>query len=238
RTKRKIELEEDEIPSQNFAFKKARLKPARISQRKRRTRNPYSNQVMHAEEMCEIPCDLEENWYVVLCPVGKRCLVVSAKGKTICRMRNGFVMNAFESNLPAGSSTYSGNKTTDYCILDCIYDQTTSTYYVLDMMCWKGHPIYDCDTEFRFYWLNAKLAEVDAPTRGILTHLFTPLTSYPCNHERLKSLILHNDSFGYRPDGLLFFNKKTHYVLGDTPLCGWVEMKKANDVFSTFLQGH
>ncbi|CAG8772556.1 12557_t:CDS:2, partial [Racocetra fulgida] len=55
----------------------------------------------------------------------------------------------FESPLPAGSSSYKGNKTTDYCILDCIYDQTTFTYYVLDMMCWKGHPIYDCDTEFR-----------------------------------------------------------------------------------------
>ena len=59
-------------------------------------------------------------------------------------------MNVFESVLPAGANAYKGNKTTDYCILDCIYDQTTFTYYVLDLMCWKGHPIYDCDTEFRF----------------------------------------------------------------------------------------
>lgn len=58
-------------------------------------------------------------------------------------------MNVFESVLPAGANSYKGNKTTDYCILDCIYDQTTFTYYVLDLMCWKGHPIYDCDTEFR-----------------------------------------------------------------------------------------
>lgn len=61
----------------------------------------------------------------------------------------GNVMNVFESVLPAGANSYKGNKTTDYCILDCIYDQTTFTYYVLDLMCWKGHPIYDCDTEFR-----------------------------------------------------------------------------------------
>lgn len=62
-------------------------------------------------------------------------------------------MDVFESNLPAGGSNYKGNKTTDYCILDCVYDQTTFTFYVLDMMCWKGHPIYDCDTEFRLVYL-------------------------------------------------------------------------------------
>jgi len=69
-------------------------------------------------------------------------------------------MNVFESVLPAGANSYKGNKTTDYCILDCIYDQTKFTYYVLDLMCWKGHPIYDCDTEFRLvqlYFLNLSL---------------------------------------------------------------------------------
>src|ERR1043165_2688293 len=102
----------------------------------------------------------------------------------------GSIMNVFESILPAGANSYKGNKTTDYCILDCIYDQTTFTYYVLDLMCWKGHPIYDCDTEFRFvqifslniscnpcnlllnifekfsrfYWLNTKFTEIERPT--------------------------------------------------------------------------
>lgn len=31
-----------------------------------------------------------------------------------------------------------------YCILDCIYNEAAQTYYILDVMCWRGHPVYDC----------------------------------------------------------------------------------------------
>ena len=31
-----------------------------------------------------------------------------------------------------------------YCILDCIYNEAKQTYYILDVMCWRGHPVYDC----------------------------------------------------------------------------------------------
>lgn len=31
-----------------------------------------------------------------------------------------------------------------YCILDCIYNEAEQTYYILDVMCWRGHPVYDC----------------------------------------------------------------------------------------------
>jgi hypothetical protein len=34
-------------------------------------------------------------------------------------------------------------------ILDCIFNKALSTYFVLDMMCWKANPLYDTDTEFR-----------------------------------------------------------------------------------------
>jgi hypothetical protein len=48
-------------------------------------------------------------------------------------------------------------------------------------------------------------------------------------------LIQHPRNFGYEPDGLLFYNKKTQYVLGDTPLCGWVGMAKVFEVFGPLL---
>ncbi len=32
----------------------------------------------------------------------------------------------------------------DYTILDCIYSDVDRTYYILDVMCWRGHPVYDC----------------------------------------------------------------------------------------------
>ncbi|CAJ0828409.1 13849_t:CDS:2, partial [Entrophospora sp. SA101] len=60
--KRRFEVEQDDDENNDkISIKKARHK------------------VMHAEWMYELPNDLEENWYVVLCPVGKRCLVTSAK---------------------------------------------------------------------------------------------------------------------------------------------------------------
>lgn len=32
----------------------------------------------------------------------------------------------------------------DYTILDCIYSEVERTYFILDVMCWRGHPVYDC----------------------------------------------------------------------------------------------
>ncbi|CAI2182687.1 2831_t:CDS:2 [Funneliformis geosporum] len=218
-TKRSLDLDQDDdLLQESFAVKKAKLKGKfREPRRKIKGSNPYRNQVMHAEWIHEIPSDLENNWYVVLCPKGN-------------------IMNVFESILPAGANSYKGNKTTDYCILDCIYDQTKFTYYVLDLMCWKGHPIYDCDTEFRFYWLNSKFAEIERPAVNTSTYTFNPLKAHYCDQEKISFLIKNPHSFGYRPDGLLFFNKHTQYVLGDTPLCGWVGIEKVEEMFENFIK--
>ena len=40
----------------------------------------------------------------------------------------------------------------DVTILDCIFVENMKTFFVLDMMCWKSHPIYD--TEVR---INIKI---------------------------------------------------------------------------------
>ncbi|KAG9305022.1 hypothetical protein G9A89_007425 [Geosiphon pyriformis] len=203
----------------------------RGGKRKTKGGNPYRNQLMYAECMQGVPNDLEANWYVVMCPVGKRCLVTSAKGMTISRFRSGRIMHLFESNLPGGSSLYNGNKTSDYCILDCVFDENTATYYVLDLMCWKGHTVYDCDTEFRFYWLRTKLSELEPPSGKTSLYKFKPLDIHCCGGEELSSLITNPQQFGYEPDGLLFFDKRTQYVIGDTPLCGWVGFDKIPEVF-------
>ena len=33
----------------------------------------------------------------------------------------------------------------DNAILDCIYVEVLKTYFVLDLMCWKNHPVYDSE---------------------------------------------------------------------------------------------
>lgn len=49
--------------------------------RKRKRKRKYANRLMFTEWLCDVPSDLEENWYVKFCPYGKRCLVVAEKVK-------------------------------------------------------------------------------------------------------------------------------------------------------------
>ncbi|KAG0076474.1 hypothetical protein BGZ93_006814 [Podila epicladia] len=129
---------------------------------KKRDRNLFSDQLMMPEVMTEIPIDLDTSYYIVPLPIGHRCFVISADGKTIARLPSGQLLVApFESCLPAGSATYRGNRRADYCILDCVYSSVTRTFWTLDIMCWRGHPVYECETEFRFWWLRGKLAEIE-----------------------------------------------------------------------------
>ena len=33
----------------------------------------------------------------------------------------------------------------DSTVLDCVYNELEKTYYVLDLMCWNGHSVYDTE---------------------------------------------------------------------------------------------
>ncbi|KAG0281020.1 hypothetical protein BGZ96_001326 [Linnemannia gamsii] len=131
--------------------------------KKHKDRNPFRDQMMMPEPMTDIPTDLDTSYYIVPLPIGHRCFVISADGKTTARLPSGqLLVAAFESCLPAGSSQYRGNRRSDYCILDCVYSSVTRTFWTIDIMCWRGHPVYECETEFRFWWLRGKLAEVES----------------------------------------------------------------------------
>ncbi|KAF9366812.1 hypothetical protein BGX34_006081 [Mortierella sp. NVP85] len=145
--------------------KKPRLQNTspKVPRKKRKDRNPFRDQLMIPEAMTDIPADLDTNYYLVPLPTGHRCFVISADGKTTARLPSGqLLVSAFESCLPAGSPQYRGNRRTDYCILDCVYSSVTRTFWTLDIMCWRGHPVYECETEFRFWWLRGKLAEIES----------------------------------------------------------------------------
>ncbi|KAI9239442.1 MAG: hypothetical protein BYD32DRAFT_485719 [Podila humilis] len=144
--------------------KKPRLQKTspKTGRKKKKDRNLFSDQLMMPEVMTEIPIDLDSSYYIVPLPIGHRCFVISADGKTTARLPSGQLLVApFESCLPAGSAAYRGNRRADYCILDCVYSSVTRTFWTLDIMCWRGHPVYECETEFRFWWLRGKLAEIE-----------------------------------------------------------------------------
>ena len=92
------------------------------------TRLHWASQLMLPEWLVEIPPDLATNWYVLPRPEGQRCLVVSSKGQTIARARNGVLLEIFASQLPGGGT---GTRGADLCILDCIYHSDNHTYYVI-----------------------------------------------------------------------------------------------------------
>ncbi|KAK0206260.1 hypothetical protein DFS33DRAFT_1313526 [Desarmillaria ectypa] len=106
-----------------------------------------------------LPDDLETGWVAVApVPVGKRCLAISLNSNgtapnTMLRSRalGKPLMARFPSSLPP-------NTVVD-CILDCSW-RDNGILHVLDVIKWKGQDIGDCETPFRFWWRDTRLAEL------------------------------------------------------------------------------
>ncbi|KAJ7945709.1 Snurportin-1 protein [Quillaja saponaria] len=179
----------------------------------------FAKQLMLPEWMIDVPDRLSQDWYVFPRPSGKRCFVVSSHGTTISRLRNGSVLHRFPSALPNGArkKEVSGSAQS-YSILDCIFHELDQTYYVIDMVCWRGYSLYDCTAEFRFFWLNSKLAETGAFNSPSHYHRyrFSLIPVYNCDQSGLYAA--YTGEVPYVKDGLLFYNKQAHYQMGNTPL--------------------
>ncbi len=185
---------------------------------------------MLSEWMVEVPDDLQDNWMMVVCPIGQRCLVISSRSTTTAYSRSGHCLRNFPSLLPGGCKQ-AYHTASDHCILDCIYHEASRTFFIVDLMCWKGHPVYDSDTEFRFYWLRTKLnEECDAlsTTSRVNPYKFLPLTSYPSTHSSLAKVL--GSKWPLEVDGLLFFHKEAHYILGRSPLALWLKPHMVTDL--------
>ncbi|XP_010250733.1 PREDICTED: snurportin-1 [Nelumbo nucifera] len=179
----------------------------------------FARQLMLPEWMIDVPPRLNTDWYVFARPSGKRCFVVSSNGTTVSRLRNGSILHHFPSALPNGARTRDiSGPAHSFCILDCIFHEPDQTYYVIDMVCWRGYSLYDCSAEFRFFWLNSKLAETGACDPPSLYHKyrFSLVPIYECNQIGLHTA--YTGVVPYVKDGLLFYNKHAHYQTGNTPL--------------------
>ncbi|XP_054858617.1 snurportin-1 [Eublepharis macularius] len=189
----------------------------------------YANQLMLSEWLIDVPPDLAEEWILVVCPVGKRTLIVASRGSTAAYTKSGFCVNRFPSLLPGGNRRSSSTEKV-YTILDCIYNEAQQTYYVLDVMCWRGHPVYDCQTDFRFYWFRSKMEEEgDLEEKSRLNPFrFVGLQNYSCSTESLCEVLATD--FPFEVDGLLFYHKQAHYNPGSTPLVGWLRPYMVSDI--------
>lgn len=158
-----------------------------------------ANQLMMPERCSELPVDLETDWIAIACPADhsvKRCLVVASNGKTIAYDNQGFIIEGpFQSRLPGGSAS-----SNTYSILDCLRD--ANVFHVLDIMCWRGHPVYDCEAEFRRFWLDSKLEEVSGG--------FVKLPEIVPNPQAWSDAGLTE---------VLLYHRQGYYQVGQSPLC-------------------
>ena len=200
--------------------------------RSKHKRNPYRNQLMLSEWLGDIPKDFEENWQFVVCPIGKRCIVVSGHATTSAYNRKGELITNFPSLLPGGCSHTYRLATRDYCILDCIYHEISRTFHVLDVMCWGGLAVYDSDTEFRSFWKATKLrdeGEKLSKYSRINPLVFQDLTYHPCTKESFSEVL--GGTWPIEVDGLLFVHKKAHYTVGKySPLASWLKPHMLPDI--------
>lgn len=177
---------------------------------------------MLSEWLLDVPADFEENWLVVVAPVGRRSLIVSSGGTTRAFSRAGAEIRCFPSLLPGGCHR-TNKHGRDYCILDCVFHEGSLSYYILDVMCWRGYPVYDSDLEFRTYWKQQKYQE--ASDIGVYSRInplpFHDLDYHPCTKESLTSLLAGEPP--YEVDGLLFIHKQCRYIIGRSPLANWLK---------------
>lgn len=194
----------------------------------------YANQLMLSEWLVDVPSELVRDWLLVVCPVGKRSLIVASKGSTAAYTKSGYCVNRFPSLLPGGNR-HNSAMGKDYTILDCIYSEVDRTYYILDVMCWRGHPVYDCPTEFRFFWLQSKVLETEGLSEIAKRNpfRFVSLQSLDCSVESIQKSL--STDYSFNVDGLLFYHKQTHYTPGSTPLVGWLRPYMVADILGVHV---
>lgn len=79
--------------------------------------------------------------------------------RTMARDQSGKVIMRFSSVFPGGS--FLTRVSAGPCLMDCIFSDLDQTFYVLDLMAWNGQSFYDCDAEFRLFWLSSQIAPLE-----------------------------------------------------------------------------
>ena len=72
---------------------------------------------MMSEWLVEVPEDLVDKWLLILCPEGRRNLVIAANGSTKVFSKRGKMMKSFPSNLPGRVEHSHWSRSSRYCAL-------------------------------------------------------------------------------------------------------------------------
>lgn len=177
-------------------------------------------QFMKSEWFCEIPDDLEENWLFKLVPEGFRVLVVAKRHNTVVYNKKGRVLT-LKTFLPGGGL----DKGSGLTVLDCIYNKTTKTIFILDCLHWNTMSLLDSETNFRFYWLKNKFDEHSKLVDTNKPFKFHVLEFLPAQRPLIQDKIFEIPSINNKQvlyEGITFYHKEVHYIFDETPLLGWL----------------
>jgi len=124
-------------------------KGANRGERVKARRRFWASSVTTPEWMVDVPSGLNGSgspvgagWFVRPRPEGKRCLVTASAGTTKSRTLDGALLHTWHSPLPFGSPATASRQGTSrssgegapFVVLDCVFDDATATYWVLDGM--------------------------------------------------------------------------------------------------------
>ncbi|XP_014243006.1 snurportin-1 [Cimex lectularius] len=190
----------------------------------------YANWLMLSVWLVDVPENMKEEWYYVICPQGKRTLVIAERGVTRAYSRHGELLMKFPSHLPGGRKEHNG-----YTVLDCIWDHFSKTYFILDILTWAV-PLTNCEAELRFFWLKNKYAEIPELSIPGKTnrHRFI-LLDHNYVSDLQKNMETHPFFSSNEPkvDGVIFYHKDSLYTPGKSPLVTWLKPFMLPDILGT-----
>uniref|UniRef100_A0A0B7B4X4 Snurportin-1 n=1 Tax=Arion vulgaris TaxID=1028688 RepID=A0A0B7B4X4_9EUPU len=164
-----------------------------------------------------VPENFEEDWLCIVCPAGKRRVLVAASISTQTYRKDGKPDMTFKSCLPNGSPQQTEvMKYNDLTILDAVFCTQSKQFYIIDMLHWKHYPYYETEAEFRAFFLPEKYSQLKTPTELSENNEYPLilLEKFPCSDSSIEQAL---NETAYKVEGLLFINKKSIYECTDSP---------------------
>lgn len=137
-------------------------------------RQQYASQLSQPTWMESLPLDAARHWLLQSRAEGARVHVVARRGRTVSRNKNGSMLHTrFSSVLPHGGATAqtgpvavagtsAAEDASPVTALDCVWNEDTQSFLVLDCLVFNNLHLSESTTEFRLHWLWQKLEDMGA----------------------------------------------------------------------------
>lgn len=221
---RKLDDEEEDTAKDDGLTPTHEAMEVKTQRKERKVFEEYENILMQSEWLVDIPSNFSD-WIVKVVPFGKRRVLDAQFGRTTLYDKKGRQTNRFWTDLPGGNKRNNTSQT----LLDGIYNEIDRTFYILDVIVWDGYDYSECETEFRFFWLEQKIIEIS--DRGSMSIALVPSCPMDDIHRLFTQDLAEFYGYDIYADGILFYHKELHYHGGVTPLVGWLKPDMIHEQF-------